>query len=67
MKSKAGKLLVSQEKLELIETSVAFHLGRMNRVFTSGELKDGYTMSGDESHFVISKHDDCTLGAWGER
>lgn len=66
MRSKAGKISVSQEKLELVVRNVVFHLGKMKSAFTIGALKDGYTINGKEKNFVINTHEDCMLATRGK-
>lgn len=53
-RSQTGKLLVSPQKLDHIERSVAYHLGMLHRGFESGLYDENNMRNMDETHFVIN-------------
>lgn len=61
-----GKLSVSFAEEELIEREVAFHLGRLQRDFSSGLLSENRVYNDDETLFVFDLHNHKTLAVRGD-
>lgn len=66
LRSQTGKLLVSPAKQLFIDKYVAFHLGELQRAFTSGDLKEEDVENADETHFVFNMDTGKTLGFIGD-
>lgn len=65
-RAQSGKLMLSPAKQEVIDKQVAYHLGVLSRLFTSGELSEDDVENADETHFVINMDNGCTLGFKGD-
>lgn len=66
VRRQSGKLSVSPEKTEMIERSVAYHLGKLKKDFESGVLQEGCVFNADETHFRIDLQDGRTLAMRGD-
>ena len=65
-RAQTGKLMVSSEKQEEIEKSVAYHLGCIHRAFLNGSLKEEDVANADETHFIMNSDNGKTLGFVGD-
>ena len=61
-----GKLMVSPAKRELIERSIAAHLGWLKRMFDSNIFDERDIYNADETHLVMHMHNDRTLALRGD-
>lgn len=62
-----GKLSVDVAKQEMIDRSVAAHLGRVKRAFDRGDLEDDLVLNMDETHFLINMHNGKTMDFKGAK
>ncbi len=60
-RSEKGKKLVSEEKRKEIDSSVAFHLGRLKYEFENNLLDENAVENMDETHFVVDTNNMKTL------
>ena len=52
-RAQTGKLMVSATKQDLIEKTIAYHMGKLRHGFRSGDLNEDLLCNIDETHFVI--------------
>lgn len=60
------KHMLSTLHQTLINKTVAYHLGVMKRLLTSGEVDEMYINNSDETHFLINVDIGRTLGFSGD-
>lgn len=60
------KLLCSPEKELHVEKTIAYHLGKLFRGFSSGELDENLIENMDETLFVMNVDNGPTLEIWGD-
>lgn len=66
LRSQTGKLMVSKNKQDYIDKTVAYHLGCLKRAFDSGEIYEDECENADETHFVFNMDSGKTLGFIGD-
>ena len=62
----AGRKLLHEQKEQFIWHSVAVHLGKLKNGFMSGQLKEDFQYSLDETHFVVDQDNGKILGFRGK-
>lgn len=65
-RAQKGKHRLSPEKEVQIEREVAYHLGTLRRLLSSGEVDENDLSNADETHFVVNLDNGRTLGFVGE-
>ena len=66
-RKQTGKLMLSSEKEGLLEKTVAYHIGELQRGFESGLLYEDNIENADETHFVFNMDNGKTLGFVGDK
>lgn len=66
LRAQTGKLMVSKNKQEYIDKTVAYHMGQLKRMFEEGEIHEDDCENADETHFVFNMDNGRTLGFIGD-
>ncbi|KAL0251054.1 hypothetical protein GEMRC1_000268 [Eukaryota sp. GEM-RC1] len=67
IRKQTGKLSISPSKTAEIEREVAFHLGKLKRLFDSGDLNEYLVENFDETHFILNVDSGYTLAQRGQK